>query len=598
MNIEYLILAIIILIFTGIKAKKSFYDVKKFIGILLIGMTLSLSVLVFPINEGKNMVSKAVFSIIYAAQTIILAEDVSLADTININGIVEILYLGIIYILYLAMPLLTASFLLSLIDDFTTKIKLYFASRGKVIIFSEINEKSLILAEKLKAKNTIFIFANCSNEVKDKFHKDIKTLKVITVPESVENINLKNIKSKDITYYMITEQSDDDLEQTLQIIEKYKHRPLNIYVITNSDIARTILDSTDKGNIRVEIVNEMERTVYKVLTDMPLYMNAINNEISVLIVGAGKVGREFLKAITWCGQIIGYKLKITVIDKRANFIKEKLDKHYPELLEKYEYNFIEADINSKKMTEELDKIDNINYIIIALNEELNIKEAIFLRKYFICRDKKEFKNKPIINVWVENYLKNKQVNVLKNEKNNEYDFNAFGSVKQIYYDDSIINSKLEKMTQNVHLSYNPNDIELKNFYEKEYNIRSSRATALHIQYKLYSVLKEEYTGNLEKDLEKFEELLKDKEIVQKLAKNEHDRWLAYMRSDGYSKASLEQVNNYIKNTNSYKHHLAKMHPALVEYEQLDEIGEKLGVDLKAADEEIIKGIPEIIKKSL
>lgn len=563
------------------------------------GMTISLAILVFPINEGKNIISKAVFSIIYAAQTIILAEDVSLANNININGIFEILYLGIIYILYLIMPLLTASFLLSLIDDFATKIKLNFASRGKVVIFSELNEKSVMLAEKLSAKNTIFVFANCTNEIKNMFNKKIKNLKSITVSESIENINLNNIKSEDITFYMITEQSDNDLEQTLRIIEKYKNRKLNIYIITNSRIARTILDSTDKGNIRVEIVNEIERTVYKVLADIPLYINAVNNEISVLIVGAGKVGREFCKAIAWCGQIIGYKLKITVIDKRANFIKEKMDMNYPELLKKYQYNFIETDVNSKKMIEELDKVENINYVIIALNdEELNIKQAIFLRRYFICRDKKEFKNKPIINVWVQDYLKNKQVNVLKNEKNNEYEFNAFGSIKQMYCDDSIINSRLEKMTQNVHLSYDPNDKELKQFYEKEYNIRSSRATALHIPYKMYSVLKEEYTGVLEKDLEKLENLLKDPEILENLAKNEHDRWVAYMRSDGYENATLEEVNNYIKNTNSYKHHLAKMHPALVEYERLDEVEKNLNVSLKEADKEIIKKIPEIIRKSL
>ena len=58
-------------------------------------------------------------------------------------------------------------------------------------------------------------------------------------------------------------------------------------------LSSTILDSVDKGNIQVEIVNEVERAVCEVLQEKPLFLNAIGHKISVLIVGAGKVGTEF-----------------------------------------------------------------------------------------------------------------------------------------------------------------------------------------------------------------------------------------------------------------------------------------------------------------
>ena len=44
---------------------------------------------------------------------------------------------------------------------------------------------------------------------------------------------------------------------------------------------------------------------------------------------------------------------------------------------------------------------------------------------------------------------------------------------------------------------------LDNFYKKNYNIKSSRAFALHIKYKIYSVLKDKYTGNIDEDIKNF-----------------------------------------------------------------------------------------------
>ena len=113
---------------------------------------------------------------------------------------------------------------------------------------------------------------------------------------------------------------------------------------------------------------------------------------------------------------------------------------------------------------------------------------------------------------------------------------------------------------------------------------------MHLKYKLYSVLKENYTGDIEKDLHAFEEIIKDEEVFEELAKNEHNRWNAYMRSDGYRKASIEDVKKYIKTTNDYRHHLAKMHPAIDEYENLDEIGKNIGKNLKDSDRDIIRNM--------
>ena len=129
----------------------------------------------------------------------------------------------------------------------------------------------------------------------------------------------------------------------------------------------------------------------------------------------------------------------------------------------------------------------------------------------------------------------------------------------------------------------------------EYNIKSSRATATHIKYKLYSILKDKYTGNIDKDLELYEKAINDEKIFNSLIQNEHDRWNAYMRSDGYRRASIEEVGKYRNWINDYRHHLAKLHPAIDNYENLTKIGEAIGKDLIEPDVKIIKNVSKILK---
>ena len=90
-------------------------------------------------------------------------------------------------------------------------------------------------------------------------------------------------------------------------------------------------------------------------------------------------------------------------------------------------------------------------------------------------------------------------------------------------------------------------------------------------------------------------------IEKMLIKNEHDRWNAYMRSIGYVTASIKDVESYYNKTNHYIHYLAKLHPALVEFDELDDVSKELSnitskkVNLKESDKHIIKSIKDNIE---
>lgn len=586
----YLILSIAIFIVTAIVAIISRKKQRKAMSIALVGTLVAAGFLVFPLFQDEDIITRIINTIFYVF------------DIPDMKGEWEILenttkeffniYKYLLYTYCILAPILTVGVIISFLDNIVNELHSRIRTSKTVHIFSNINEKSLTLAESIKDKNDVVIMCNAQDV--NEYKKRIKDISGIILKKDINRINLNKYSGK-IEIYEISEDEDENLNKTLELIENKKRTKQNItiYVFSKQEEAQIILDSTNKHNIKTVIVNETQQMVYRVLDEVPLYKAADNKNISALIIGAGKTGKEFIKTISWCGQMIGYTLEINVIDKNANKIRQELEYKYPELISNYNINFYENDINTVEAQKILnEKCINTNYIIVTMGKDsLNLNTAINLRRYFLEKNKK-----PIINLAIESSEKEKQISVLKNERGNSYDIIPFGGIKESYNKDYIHSSYLEKLAQKVHLAYSPSDINLENYYKIEYYKKSSKATALHIKYKLYSVLGEDY-----KNISKFEELLKNQQIKDELARNEHDRWNAYVRSDGYKLATIEKVKEYIEITNHHIYHLAKLHPAIVEFEKLDSVSEELSriqnkkVDLKESDYHIVEAIPEILK---
>ena len=581
-----IILGIIIHI-TILKKNKNF---KHNIFLALLTGVIAITILIYPLQQQyTNTYTRILASFFYAIKCAGMGQNLEILSKIDMNGITGYFYFILLNILFIIMPIIAVGFILSFLEDVFVKTRLSLIKNKELHIFSEINEKSILLAKKLQNKNTQIVFTN----INDKNKLNIKT---INIKDKITNLKLKN--KRKIEFYMISNNEEQNLNETLELIEKYKDQEnIKINVINDTEEATTILDSTDKGKITLEIINEKERAIFNLLNEKPTFLNNINKTISILIVGCGKLGKEFLKDATWCSMIDGYKLKILVIDKNANKIKENINAEAPEFIENYDITFLNEDIKSEKSQEILKQKNDINYILVSMdNDEKNLETAIMLRRLFL----REFLREPIINLWVSNEHKRTQISNIVNEKKNSYNLNTFGSIENLYYQNNIVNSELEKLAIQIHLFYDPEDKNLKRYNKLEYNKRSSRASALHIKYKIYSVLEEQFKNNMKENQKIFKQKY-SKQIEEKLTKNEHERWVAYTRSIGYVKATIEQVEKYYEKSKSYVYYLARMHPALVEYEKLDKISKELSkitkekIDLKENDKKIIQNIYEKIE---
>ncbi len=553
--------------------------------IVTIGTLIAAFLLVFPLYE-QELFLNFFQSFIFVIELPTLSEDV--LDFYDKLQTIFPLYRYLLYIYYILAPILTVSVLFTFIRNKILLLRSASKTSKTVHIFSELNEKSFKLAKTIKTKDNIVII--CNPNEKYGYNYEAKIRDIMLIQRKMNDINIKKYYGK-IKFYAIEENEDINLNHTLQFINNYRNTTKNItfYLFSNSKTASILLDSIDKGNIETIIVNELEKIVYNVLDQKPLYLYANNKHISVLLVGCGDVGMQFLKTIIWCGQMIDYTLEIKVIDEKATEIENKLLFECRELnSNNYNLKFYETNVFVK---EENLPLENANYIIVALGDDVkNIEVAIKLRNYYSKNN-----TSPFIGLVTKNEEKQKLIINLKNEKEDAYNLYPFGSIKELYGTKYILNENIEKLAKKVHLFYDKDDVNFKNYNKLEYNKKSSRAVALHLKYKIYSVIEKI-------DIQEFESKLKDKKIVDLLAENEHNRWISYERSNGYQKATIKDVLEYKSKVNNHIYHLAKLHPCLIPFKDLDKLSQELSkifekeFDFKSNDYDIVLNIVNILKE--
>lgn len=522
-------------------------------------------------------------------------------------------------LLYLLAPVFTLTIVLHYFSNFFEQIRLSLKKRQNLYVFSELNEHSLGIATNIynsdKKKGNLCVVFCCSDE-KDNFNIDLeekaKELNAIYVPREINYLRLKNM-GRYITYFFISEDMNKNLDHTLQMLREMTGESLwlqsggveqkntALYCYAAGMEAEILLDAQEKENLKVVLMDEVRDAMYEHLYLHPLYANmdptkgmkGKREKISVLILGGGKIGIEFLKASVWSGQMKNFGLEVHIVDVKSALVRKRFEVEFPELLSErsgYHIDFIQADVFSEEIKNNLDFLENINYCVISLgDDELNIRAAIWLKRYFYLR---EFKIEPLISLYIENPGKSKAVwnlcEKMRTKQRLYYNIIPFGNRSGLFNKQSAATFIIEYLGLGVHSHYcritKESSAEerrnaVRNFYEKQSNRQSSIANGLHIVTKLWEL----GYGVLRLPKEKWERDIFDRcihpvdfysECRDELGAYyalEHERWMAYMRTEGWQLATrggdcLEDIRScyedycmQFKNQN----YLMKLHPALV-----------------------------------
>ncbi len=512
-----------------------------------------------------------------------------LKDFINENNVSSLL--SNIYSIYgvtlfILAPVLVVGVALSFFRNITNMIKYLISLKNNFYYLSELNEKSIILAEDIYnnvSGNKLICFFDVQDEDNEtELYFRAKQIKAICFAKELNEFFVKKPTLKRIIKaFFISENDDKNLKDGINFVmkyrknEKYNNASLQCYVFSQTTNSELLLDNVDKGNIKVRRVNESRNLIMGILRNHPIFENFVQKNnvkaINILIVGLGKYGTELLKSICWYGQMLGYELTIHVIDMGLE-LEDKIASIAPEIIKfnktkikgdaQYEIYFHEGlsidDVDFRKTIQEINDVTSV-YIMLG-DDELNLKCAIQLREEFGRLNILKNKPLPYIYATVANQEKNTIIienNGLKNYRGNSYDIKLIGNINSEYSLENIEQLELENKGLKCHLRWsntNENIIEdTKKYNLFEYYRKSSISEALYSEQRIKLNIK--LGENTYQD-----ELIKE---------YEHRRWNAYMRTEGYVYGSI-------------RCDISKTHPSLIPYESLDEHEKK-------KDEEVLLG---------
>ncbi|MBR3837349.1 MAG: hypothetical protein IKJ74_04300 [Clostridia bacterium] len=485
------------------------------------------------------------------------------------------MWLNMIYQVWIAFlfviaPIFTFGFVLSLFKNVSAYLK-YLGSYFKdVYVFSELNEKSLVLASDIKSHHNraAIVFTDVFEGNEEKIYEltdQARSLGAICFKKDILVVNFKNhSENRPISFFAIGNNETENLNQSLKLIENYRDRDnTHLFIFSKKIESELLLTAIDKGSVKVRRINEVQslvnRTLYRrgnIIFESAKELPCGNKKISAIVVGMGCHGTEMVKALTWFGQMDGYKLEINAFDQDP-LAKEKFIALAPELMSP-DYNGVEVegeaqykitvhsgiDVATTTFANEISKIDDATYVMVALgDDDVNINAAVNLRMYF-----ERLGIHPVIQAIVYNAQQKKALEGIKNYRGQAYGIEFIGDMESSYTEEVIIDSELEEEALKRHLKWG----EEEEFWTYEYNYRSSMASAIHMKARMECSIP---------GADKKEEELSGEErnVIEAL---EHRRWNAYMRSEGYVFSGSKEKTS--------RNDLAKMHHDLVDFSSLTE----------------------------
>lgn len=524
------------------------------------------------------------------------------------------IYAALVYVL---APVFSAGVVLSFCRGASALVRYKFRLPADIYLLSDLNECSAALAtdilsntkknknqakkkdeeeketEKFKRRRRVVVFANVTEEEDEQENElltKVKRLGAICLRKDVADIGLKpRWKGVFRKIYLIGMDEDENMRRALTMInicrEKCNDPKTEIYVFASSSESEVLLNTVDSGKIKIRRQDESRNLMLKTMLQGHIFGGGEHSVVleegdmkvvRVAIVGFGLYGMELMKALCWCGQLPGYRVEIHVFDQDPNS-KERVKSAAPELIK---YNRVRRkgqpyykitfhnniDVKSYRFLEEISTMEPVTSVFVTLgDDELNIDIALKLRMQ-LGRDVMKRKSGAVPPIYAVVYSEAKTRAAaeagqggLKDTEGNGYGIEFIGGIESCYSLDSLELSVVEQLGHQLHSDWSEkrtqNDSkeakakeEQKERYDRfEYNRRSTIARAI------YELIRSE---------------LKIPEQVDRdtLARYEHNRWMVYMRAEGY--IYMPDPDAKKEGRTPKKNEINKTHPMLKPYQNL------------------------------
>lgn len=447
-------------------------------------------------------------------------------------------------VLVISAPLFTFGFLLSFFKNLSSRIRFSLKRNADMYVFSELNEKSLVLARDLKSheKHRAIVFCDVFENDDERFGELLekaKRIDAIFFQKDILDINFKKHTKRGSLYFFITgSDQTENVNQSVGLIEQYgQYENAHLYLFSDAVSGEVLLFSGKSNNMKIHRVNESLAMIHNALYQDPtvVFENTCGvtpegeKVISAVLVGLGGYGMESLKTLVWYGQMDGYRIRIDAFDKDEK-AEDRVRFLCPEVMDEcYNHQYVPGEacysvnvhagveVGTGAFAKHIAQLTEASFVLVSLgNDDLNIETAVSLRTMF-----ERLNIHPTIYAVVYNDHLAACLQGLTNYKGQPYGIRTIGGMEASYSENVILRSALEKAALAIHLAWD--GAIQQDFYAYEYNYNSSTASALHNRARARLQV-----NGAHLPLEQ-----RSEEQMQKLDDLEHRRWNAYMRSIGY-----------------------------------------------------------------
>ncbi len=537
-------------------------------GVFLGGLVLLLPVhWAGSVQDIFGVVKTGALSLIGAVELFAGGDYKTVAEGVKIcNETLESMYLAWAVALHGIAPILTVSYLATMLKNFMASLRYNRAKDKATYVFSQLNEKSLALAQDIfdEAEDTNrIVFTGLQDDWEkgaEQWLPDLRKMNAICFKKGLDTLDLlKKAGMRDLSFFLISEDRQENLRLAKKLIPEYENRQANtrIYVFAESlesELVLTAITPAKSRFLQVKRIREARNLVNYLLQSRPgrVFGTAVPQEsglqhIGAVIVGMGDHGTEMLKALAWYCQMPGYSVTIDAFD-RDKLALEKFVAAAPELMSP-QYNGVTrkgeaaytirihpgVDATSADFFRQVKEIENVSYIFVNLgSDELNIATGIEL-----WRQAARKQEDPAVDVLVydggfKDVLATYESKERKFKDDNYAGVEVVGDLQTAYSNRVILNTELEKRVTEINRRYNEvGDYQYS--INNEYSYYSTAACAIHRYAK-------EFCG------------------VTGTPELEHIRWNAYMRAEGFQWSGSTDPKSRL--------HIAKTHQDLVPFGKL------------------------------
>ena len=625
----YIVIALAVQLFGVYRAMKVRNDYQAFSAILTVTSSVCIGILTFPyfLLFGDDMFITILHTFKYGISSVGLSVDGDIVAALDLKGVEKIIYTLYLYSLYLIGPVSASIFIVS----FSRSIVRFFRMLGykRVHVFSTLDERSLAIYESIAetGEKQVAVFCSCSNDY-DELEKKARGLHGFLIEKDITSFKIN--KRKKYEFYVLDDDEYDCLNKTSKLckhfLESKNYIKENVIVrfLVSEDNIELIrnLDERYGKDVYLRHIDENNTLAVDILMKHKDFLTSKNRR-SIFLFGSDSLVKAIFSNLLCLLNQPDSSYDIHVFDDDVRTMAESIKTNSPEILNldferyfsqrlepeaNYSVHFHEIDENDSEFPGYVEEIVRPDLIFVCEDDDhRNFIISENLKRLYAFRDK-ELKYPKIICL-----MRSPQLFNLIEDKSIEF----FGSYDDIYDYDKLINPQIERAAKRAHLSYLGDDSLYKDTKEQERlldetgfyeyaNQHSSFNVALGLNYHLAYILNQ--NNEDEKGSDFIKRWLSDRFNMAALARSEHERWNAYERLQGYRTVSDEQLETMFENYKggSIKDNNLLLHPALVEYDELqtreekvDALYKKYGIDRKSRyvqlDKDILRKILVILE---